>query len=133
MPRLSVWFIRASLIYLLAGFMLGALLLANNGIEFMPSAWALLPAHVEFLLAGWIMQLALGTAYWILPRHTRGLARGPAELGWLSFGLFNLGVLLAASSGLLPGTFQFAGRVLEVLAAGLLVVLIWPRVKAYGA
>ena len=133
MPRLRVWFIRASLIYLLAGVMLGALLLANNGIEFMPSAWELLPAHVEFLLAGWIMQLALGTAYWILPRHTRGLARGPAELGWLSFGLFNLGVLLAASSGLLPGAFQITGRVLEVLAAGLLLVLIWPRIKAYGA
>ncbi|HAL17294.1 MAG TPA: hypothetical protein DCP32_11275 [Anaerolineaceae bacterium] len=133
MPRLSVWFIRASLIYLLAGFMLGALLLANNGIEFMPSAWELLPAHVEFLLAGWVVQLALGTAYWILPRHTRGLARGSTELGWLSFSLFNLGVLLTASSGLLPGAFQFAGRVLEVLAAGLFLVLIWPRIKAYGA
>ena len=133
MPRLSVWFIRASLIYLLAGFMLGALLLANNGIEFMPSAWELLPAHVEFLLAGWVVQLALGTAYWILPRHTRGLARGSTELGWLSFRLFNLGVLLTASSGLLPGAFQFAGRVLEVLAAGLFLVLIWPRIKAYGA
>lgn len=133
MPRLSVWFIRASLIYLLTGFLLGALLLANNGIEFMPYAWALLPAHVEFLLAGWVMQLALGTAYWILPRHTRGLARGSAELGWLSFSLFNLGVLLAASSGLLPGAFQFAGKVLEVLAAGLLLMLIWPRIKAYGA
>ena len=133
MPRLSVWFIRASLIYLLAGFMLGALLLTNNGIEFMPSAWALLPAHVEFLLVGWVVQLALGTAYWILPRHTRGQARGSAKLGWLSFGLFNLGVLLTASSGLLPGAFQFTGRVLEVLAAGLLLVLIWPRIKAYGA
>ena len=132
MPRLSVWFIRASLIYLLGGFILGALLLANNGIEFMMPTWALLPAHVEFLLTGWLMQLALGTAYWILPRHTRGLARGPAELGWLSFGLFNLGVLLAASSGLLPGAFQITGRVLEVLAAGLLLVLIWPRIKAYG-
>ena len=132
MPRLSAWFIRASLIYLLMGFTLGALLLANNGVEFMPSAWALLPAHVEFMLAGWIVQLALGTAYWILPRHTDGPARGSLALGWASFGLFNLGILLAASSGLLPVTIQLAGRIMQMLAAGLLGILLWPRVKAYG-
>jgi hypothetical protein len=32
MPRLSVWFIRMALLYLLAGFTLGALLLAHKGL-----------------------------------------------------------------------------------------------------
>lgn len=132
MPRLSAWFIRASLVYLLAGFSLGALLLANNGTPFMPDAWVLLPAHVEFLLAGWIVQLALGTAYWILPRHTKGPSRGSPHWGWTAFALFNLGILLAASSGLLPPAFQVLGRVLEALAAFVIALLIWPRVKAYG-
>lgn len=132
MPRLSVWFIRTSLIYLLTGFSLGAWLLADNGLNFTSSAWGLLPSHIEFLMLGWIIQLALGTAYWILPRHSKGPARGSFSLGWASFGLINLGVLLSASTGLLTAGFQAAGRTLEVLGAVVFVVLLWPRVKAYG-
>lgn len=132
MPRLSVWFIRASLLYLLTGFSLGAWLLANNGLNFAPSAWGLLPSHIEFLMLGWIIQLALGTAYWILPRHTKGPSRGSPGWGWASFWMINLGILLSASTGLLPGGFQAAGRVIEVLGAMVFAVLIWPRVKAYG-
>jgi len=132
MPRLSVWFLRASLVYLLAGFILGAVLLADNGLHFLASAWAVLPVHVEFLLTGWIIQLALGTAYWILPRNTQKLARGLPSLGWAAFWMFNLGILLVASGGFLPGIFQAVGRVLEILGAGLTVVLLWPRIKAYG-
>ena len=133
MPRLSVWFIRASLIYLLTGFSLGAWLLANNGLNFAPSAWGLLPSHIEFLMLGWIIQLALGTAYWILPRHSKGTARGSLSMGWASFGLINLGVLFSASTGLLPAAFQAAGRTLEVAGAVVFVMLLWPRVKAYGS
>ncbi len=132
MPRLSVWFIRASLIYLFIGFSLGAWLLANNGLNFAPSAWGVLPSHIETLLIGWIIQLALGTAYWILPRHTKGLPRGSPAWGWLAFWVINLGLLLAASTGLLPAGFQAAGRGLEILGAGVIVVLLWPRVKSYG-
>lgn len=132
MPRLSAWFIRAALIYLIIGFSLGAWLLANNGLNFAPSAWGVLPSHMESLMIGWIIQLALGTAYWILPRHTRGAPRGSPAWGWAAFWLINLGVLLASSVGLLPGVFQAVGRVLEVAGSAVMVVLLWPRVKAYG-
>lgn len=132
MPRLSAWFIRASLVYLLAGFTLGAVMLANNGRPFMPDTWQLLPAHIEFLIAGWMVQLALGTAYWILPRLIKGPPRGSPTLGWATFWLFNLGILLAASNGLLPGWLQVTGRLLEAAAAVLVGLLLWPRVKPYG-
>jgi len=132
LPRLSAWFIRASLLYLLAGFTLGAVLLADNGLHFLPSAWAVLPAHVEFLLTGWIIQLAIGTAYWILPRNTQGEARGSPALGWASFWVFNIGILLTASAGILPGIIQVVGRLLEVFGAVIAAILFWPRVKAYG-
>lgn len=132
MPRLSVWFIRASLIYLVIGFSLGAWLLANNGLHFALSAWGVLPSHMESLLIGWIIQLALGTAYWILPRHTKGPARGSPVWGWVSFWLVNLGILLASSTGLLPAPFQATGRALEIFGAAIIAVLFWPRIKSYG-
>lgn len=65
MPRLSVWFVRASLLYLLAEVTFGALLLANKGIAYYPPIWNLFPIHIEFLLVGWLVQLALGVAFWI--------------------------------------------------------------------
>ena len=62
MPRLSVWFVRASLIYLLVGFTFGALMLAEKGIPYYPPIFNLLPIHIELLLIGWLVQLAMGVA-----------------------------------------------------------------------
>ena len=62
MPRLSVWMIRTALVHLLVGFTLGALLLANKGVPIHPMVWRLLPIHIELLLLGWTLQLALGVA-----------------------------------------------------------------------
>ena len=76
MPRLSAWFIRASLIYLLLGFAFGALILAQKGISYYPLVWNLFPIHMEFLLIGWFAQLAMGVAFWILPRFSSGQPRG---------------------------------------------------------
>ena len=68
MPRLSQWYIRSAFIYLFLGFTIGALLLANKGIPLHPALWGWLPIHIEFLLIGWLLQLILGMAFWILPR-----------------------------------------------------------------
>ncbi len=56
MPRLSQWIIRTAFIYLLLGFTFGALLLAHKGVPLHPALWSWLPAHIEFLLMGWIVQ-----------------------------------------------------------------------------
>lgn len=66
--------------YLVLGFTLGLLLLVNKGVPIHPALWRLLPAHAEFLLLGWTLQLALGVAYWILPRF--GTRRGAVWCGW---------------------------------------------------
>jgi cbb3-type cytochrome oxidase subunit 1 len=97
-----VWFVRTALVYLALGFLIGAILLAHPGIAF--GAWVirLLPLHTEFLLIGWMVQLALGVAFWILPRFRTGPERGREGLAWLSYCLLNLGVLTAAL-GLLIG------------------------------
>jgi hypothetical protein len=117
MPRLSRFFIRAALIYLLLGFTFGALILANKGIPFAPAVWALLPIHIEFLILGWLTQLALGVAFWILPRLGSESPRGDERWSWLTFGLVNLGILLNCFApylninwlGLLARVFQAIG------------------------
>jgi hypothetical protein len=75
-PLLSVWFIRLSLVYLALGFTFGGLLLLNKGLPISPLAWRLLPAHIEFVLFGWTVQLVMGMGFWILPRFAAPPVRG---------------------------------------------------------
>ena len=133
MPRLSVYFIRASLIYLLLGFTFGALILANKGLVIEPSIWNLLPIHIEFDLIGWLVQLAMGVAFWILPRFSKGPIRGNERLSWSAFILINAGILLVVSDGLLETNgLTLIGRAFEALALVLFVVANWMRIKAHG-
>ncbi len=131
MPRLSVWFIRASLIHLLLGLFIGALILAQKGISFYPPVWNLFPLHVEFLLTGWLIQLAMGVAFWIIPRFSNGSPRGPVGLVWLSFALLNAGIFVTALQSGFPGTLLI-GRIAEVGAGILFIVGSWRRVKPQG-
>lgn len=133
MPRLSVWLVRCALLQLALGFTLGALLLANKGLAFAPWLWRLRGTHSETLLMGWALQLALGVAFWVLPRHAQGLPRGNERWGWLGLGLLNAGVLCAAwgPAWAWPSAL-FLGRLLEVGAALAFVWLAWPRVKAFA-
>lgn len=132
MPRLSVIAVRTSLVYLLAGFSLGALLLAHKGVPFAPWAWYFLPGHVDMLLFGFVIQLALGIGYWILPRYPGTRApRGRAWPVWASVTLLNAGVLLALAAGWyrLPGGWVIAARVMEGAAATLFALHAWGRVR----
>lgn len=133
MPRLSCWFVRASLLYLAVGVTFGGLLLAHKGIPLHPFLWRLLPLHIEFLLFGWLVQLAMGVAFWIFPRFWR--SRGNERPAWVAFGLLNAGVLLAGISPLLawPAWFILIGRLAETGAAIAFALHAWPRVKPPGA
>lgn len=130
MPRLSAYALRAALLYLLVGFTFGALILTQKGLQIWPWAWQLLNAHMEFLLVGWSVQLAMGVAYWILPRITGG-SRGNTRLAWAAFLLLNAGVLAAALAGTTRAATAWmpAGRALEVLAAAAFALHAWRRVR----
>jgi heme/copper-type cytochrome/quinol oxidase subunit 1 len=135
MPRLSVWAIRLSLAYLGLGFTFGGLMLWNKGLPLHPALWSLLPAHIEFLLFGWTVQLILGMAFWILPRFNRPPRRGREDLAWLAVILLNVGVFFAGFGPLAQGVggiLGFAGRAAEVGAALVFAAHAWPRVKAAG-
>ena len=132
MPRLSVWFVRASFVHLLLGLFFGALILAQKGISFYPPVWNLFPLHVEFLLTGWLVQLAMGVAFWIIPRFSSGSPRGPVGLVWLSFALLNAGILAAALQLWFPNALLI-GRIAEVCAGILFLIGSWRHIKPLGA
>lgn len=132
MPRLSVVFIRTALLYLAAGFTFGALLLFHKGVPLSPTLWRILPMHIEFVLIGWTLQLAMGVAFWILPRW--GAERGNETPVWIAYILLNAGVLAAGVGGWLgwPPAVLLAGRAAELLAAISFAIHAWPRVKPLG-
>ena len=130
MPRTSRWLVRTALLYLVAGTALGGVLLAA------PAAGGLgwWRAHAELMLFGWVLQLAMGVAYWILPKHAAGPARGSEMLAAWIHPLLNAGIGISAIAwlALLPPALLAAGRTLELSAVAAFAVVAWPRVKPFG-
>ena len=130
MPRLSQWMIRVAFLYLLAGFTVGGLLLTHKGLAIHPVLWSWLPAHIEFLLMGWIVQLTMGVAFWILPRYWKPPRRPNEVYVQLAFVLLNLGIwLVVAGTTFRAGEWALmAGRIAEVGAIILFGLHNWARV-----
>jgi hypothetical protein len=122
------------LLWLGLGFTFGALLLFNKGLPLHPALWRLLPAHIELVLLGWTLNLALGVAYWILPRFIRGAPRGLAWPVWTAYACLNLGVLLVCAAPWVAGgpALTLSGRAAQGVAAALFAWHAWPRVKPHG-
>lgn len=131
MPRYSALAVRLSLLYLSLGFTFGALVLANKGIPFFPFFWTLLPAHIDILIFGWIVQLILGVAFWILPRFQGG-GRGNEYLFLASVISLNLGILLVAVGSYANPILVFLGRLAEIAAGFLFLLHAWKRIKPTG-
>jgi heme/copper-type cytochrome/quinol oxidase subunit 1 len=134
MPRLSIWTIRAALIYFGIGFTFGGFMLFNKGKPIDPSLWRLLPIHVEFVLIGWTMQLTMGVAFWILPRLRREERYGNISLARIAFILLNGGICTVAAGEWFENLTRLilVGRGMEFAAVLAFAVYIWPRVKAFG-
>jgi hypothetical protein len=129
MPRVSAWFIRASLCHLVAGFSIGALLLASKGVRLGFDPWALRPLHIEMLLVGWMIQLVMGVAIWIFPRFVlRRAPRRSTVTAWAALALINIGVLFVACGERLLA----AGRLAEIGAAASFAIHLWGRVSPAG-
>ncbi|MCC6615345.1 MAG: cbb3-type cytochrome c oxidase subunit I [Anaerolineae bacterium] len=130
MPRLTIWMVRTSLLHLGIGFTVGMLMFFNKGIPFDPSLWRLLPVHIEMVLLGWTMQLAMGAAFWVLPRFSERARYGNERLGWLAYVLLNTGLAIFIYGSLSSGTLLvFVGRCLELTSVFCFALMIWSRVK----
>lgn len=132
MPPLSVWAVRASLLHLALGFTFGGLMLFNKGVPLHPMIWALLPAHIEILLFGWIAQLTMGMGFWILPRFAG--KRGNVPLAWGAILLLNAGTVTAGFCPFLvrEEVLFLIGRALTIAGVSAFALHAWPRVKPPG-
>ncbi len=134
MPQLSVWLVRTALLYLVVGFGLGAVMLACKVMLVTPVLVARLrPLHVELLTLGWTMNLALGVAYWILPRRASDGERGSETAVVLAWAMLNVGVLAVGfGQGSGAPVAPLIGRLAEAAAAGTFALHAWSRVKPFG-
>ena len=126
--------IKSSLLYLIIGSFLGALLLINKSINFKPATWMLLPVHIELMIFGWIIQFTLGVAYWMLPRYLEGEARGNEYLAYLMVFAFNMGIWLMVISELtaISDTLGIIARSLELIGVILFIHLHWKRIVTFN-
>jgi hypothetical protein len=133
MPRLTRWFIRTALIHLALGFTFGALMLFNKGVLVSVWVWRLLPLHIELMLLGWTVQLAMGVAFWILPRF--GRSRGNERAAWAAFVLINAGVWIAGIGAMLGASaiITLIGRLAEAGGGIAFAIHAWPRIRPLGA
>jgi hypothetical protein len=153
MPVTSRAFVKASVIYLGVGALLGALLLINRWLPLEPRIALLRVSHVQALVVGWLTQLILGIAWWLFPPLKIGLRsdaplpirrgqrqRGSESLFWATFVCLNAGILLQAIFEPLHGLTQiefFAvlsgiSGIFLFAAALAFVVNIWARVRELG-
>ena len=127
-------FVRSALCWLAAGAAMGALLLSAKAVPMPAWVFRLFTVHAEALLIGWMVQLAMGVAWWILPKYPKLPERGPAGPIWAAWLLLNGGVLLAGIGRSLgaPEATVLVGRLAELLAAVAFAAAALPRVKAFG-
>ena len=150
MPATTRVYVKASILYLILGAALGALLLINGWLPLGSAIYYVKPAHVQFLIVGWLTQLILGVAWWLFPPmafRLRGQSyppgqaqRGSEPLFWATFALLNAGVLLYAvseplyartGSGFFGGLITLSGLCLFA-AAITFVINMWARVRELG-
>lgn len=130
-------YIKTALAQLLASVLLGALLLANEGLRLDARLGALLPVYYHLLMVGWATQLIGGVALWMFPPLSRERPRGDERLGWFAYGALNGGLALRAVAEPLQmlrpspwtGWALALSALLQVLAVWALVAALWPRVK----
>jgi hypothetical protein len=140
MDPLSSVMLRAALIWLLAGFVIGAAMLTDRAL---PGQWRLwmAPSHAHMLFVGWFLQFAVGVAYWLLPRRRsteRPLGYGE-RAAYVAVVALNLGLVLRIiaepaerTGNESDGTMVLliASALLQVAAALIFVTQLWPRVAA---
>lgn len=128
MPKHSVLLVRCALLWFLVGVGLGAARLMSRAGLGWSGVWPLRPGHGWVMLSGFMVQLALGVAHWILPRARHVLPPDPTRL-WTAIVVLNLGVLALAVGPLMP-IGPTPGLLLHTAGIALMVHGLWPRIQS---
>ena len=138
MDPVSVRFVRAALLWLVAGGALGALMLSDS---LAPGDWRrwFAPTHGHILFVGWFLQFAVGIGYWLLPRkRTADRPLGYHERwAFVAFALLNSGLLARiiaepaeriGEGGRFVDAMLAASSVLQLAAIVIVARQIWGRI-----
>ena len=134
MPTLTRWFIRSAMLYLVAALILSIAIQSplRGQAPFLVAVW---PTYLHLLVVGWLTQLIFGVAFWLFPKHSAVHPRGSDLIGWTTFFLLNLGLILRAivepwpTLGTPRGAVLILGAAAQLVAGWLFVINTWPRVR----
>lgn len=137
MPTLTRWYVKTSLIYLVAGLALAALLALAQVIDQPRLLSASGPVYLHLFLVGWITQLIMGIVFWMFPKYSKARPRGSERLAAITYVLLNAGLMLrvigeparAIGPGAVWGWMLVVSALLQWLAGMLFVANTWGRVK----
>jgi len=134
MPKVTRWFIKAGMIYLMLAF----LLILAESVPGLETGISLLPVYWHMMAVGWITQIIIGVSVWMFPRKGRGKRPENPVLPMIVFWLLNTGLILRFITEPFPGLIEgsatmkliVAGSViLQVGAIGCYIAEIWPRIR----
>ena len=134
MPTLTRWFIKSAMLYLVAALILSIAMQSplRGQAPFLVIVW---PTYLHLLVLGWLTQLIFGVALWLFPKHSPARPRGSDLLGWATFFLLNLGLILRTilepwpTLGAPRGALLILGAAAQLAAGWLFVINTWPRVR----
>ena len=137
MPTLTRWLVKTALVYFVAALLAGVLLALRPALDLPPLVAALQPVYFHLLMVGWVSQLIFGVVYWMFPKYSSERPRGSERLGWATYWLLNVGLLLravgeplaATRPGSAAGWLMAVSAGLQLLAGWAFVANTWARVK----
>lgn len=137
MPRLTRWYLRSSLVYLVAALFIGLLLAARPVIGLSSSLTNLRSVFFHLFVVGWITQLIFGVVYWMFPKYSSEAPYRNIPLAWATFIMLNLGLLARAvidpTLHLLDapiwGQLLALSALLQFIAGVAFAINSWSRVK----
>ncbi len=136
MPPLTRWFVKTSFVYLALALIAGLLVEAQAALK-LTSPGGLFPVYIHLFVLGWLTQLIFGVVFWMFPKYSAEKPRGREALGWWTYALLNVGLLLrvlaepvhSIQPGLFSGWTLVVSAVIQFLAGLLFVINSWGRVK----
>ncbi|TGL86244.1 hypothetical protein EHQ68_13000 [Leptospira congkakensis] len=133
MPKISRYFIKSGLLYLLFGVLVFAF------SEFPGAKWEihLMPVYWHMIALGWVTQIIIGVSLWMYPKGNKSTPKDGSTFAWVAYFSLNLGLILRIFSE--PLIYQ--SRDILILPYCLSIILqfmgilcyvleIWPRLKS---
>jgi predicted permease len=130
MPRLTRYFIKTALVYLILALSVGAAQSVAPATSLATVLAYLRPVSVHLFMVGWVTQLIFGVGYWMFPRHSRERPRGNEGVAWAVYILLNLGLLMRVVA---EPTYGISGAPLLAWALVVSAILQWLAGVAFVA